>query len=405
MSLKPFRMAIIFFFLAGCLPPSSKEPPPPGKIFLSLEKEPLFPIIDDSDKNSLLQAIKNSLTYLEKKISTPDLPGGLSSPLENITLRKTYSSLALFKEILSITAAEDDFTRKIHEKFILKEAGNGSKQAPIQLTGYFEPIIEGSLERRGDYQYPIYRRPDDLIEIPDNNLPGSNKGIQIGRLEKGELTPYYSRQEIDGQGALKGKGYELAWLKDPWERFILHVQGSGQIRLPDGKILRVGFAASNGRPYRSIGRYLVENGFLPEAELSLGRVKEYLQKNPGRKEEIFNVNERYIFFRPLAFSNQETDGPLGALGFSLTAGRSIATDHSVYPSGALAYLVSQQPIIDDKGKVVGKKPLRRFVLNQDTGAAMKGPGRIDLFCGSGDKAGLLAGEMREEGKIYLLSVK
>jgi membrane-bound lytic murein transglycosylase A len=200
---------------------------------------------------------------------------------------------------------------------------------------------------------------------------------------------------------LKGRGYELAWLKNAWERFVLHVQGSGQIRLPDGKTLRVGFAASNGRPYRAIGRVLVERGFLPENELSLRRVKEFLQQNPERVEETFNANERYIFFR--FFSGEE--GPIGALGFPLTPGRSIATDRAISPPGGLAYLIAQQPLFDEAGRLKGKVTLRRFVLNQDTGAAMKGPGRVDLFCGSGEKAGMAAGEMREEGRIYFLQVK
>jgi membrane-bound lytic murein transglycosylase A len=163
----------------------------------------------------------------------------------------------------------------------------------------------------------------------------------------------------------------------------------------------VGFAASNGRPYRAIGRVLVERGFLPENELSLRRVKEFLQQNPERVEETFNANERYIFFR--FFSGEE--GPIGALGFPLIPGRSIATDRAIFPPGGLAYLIAQQPLFDEAGRLKGKVTLRRFVLNQDTGAAMKGPGRVDLFCGSGEKAGMAAGEMREEGRIYFLQVK
>jgi membrane-bound lytic murein transglycosylase A len=163
----------------------------------------------------------------------------------------------------------------------------------------------------------------------------------------------------------------------------------------------VGFAASNGRPYRSIGRVLVEQGFLAEQELSLWRVKEYLRQHPEQLEETFNANERYIFFRFLPGK----EGPIGALGFPLTSGRSIATDHSIFPGGALAYIISAQPVFDEAGKLMGKKTLRRFVLNQDTGAAMKGPGRVDLFIGSGEQAGMAAGEMREEGKIYFLQAK
>jgi membrane-bound lytic murein transglycosylase A len=170
-------------------------------------------------------------------------------------------------------------------------------------------------------------------------------------------------------------------------------------------MLRVGFAISNGRPYRGIGRYLVEQGLIAEQELSLRRVRELLQKHPEWMEEIFNINQRYIFFRSLPLSTRIDGGPIGALSVPLTAGRSIATDYSIFPPGALAYLISRQPVFDDQGKMIGRKSLRRFVLNQDTGAAMKGPARVDLFCGSGDKAGWVAGEMREEGKIYFLLAK
>jgi membrane-bound lytic murein transglycosylase A len=200
---------------------------------------------------------------------------------------------------------------------------------------------------------------------------------------------------------LQGRGLERVWLRDAWERFVLHIQGSGRVRLPDGRAIRVGYAASNGRPYRAIGRYLREQGYLQEKEISMERIGAFLQSNPGRAEEILSINERYIFFRLLA----DSEGPLGALGVPLTPGRSIATDLTLFPPGALAYLVSRQPELDESGKLTGWKELRRFVLNQDAGGAILGPGRVDLFFGSGDRAGRAAGEMKEEGKIYFLLAK
>ena len=220
-----------------------------------------------------------------------------------------------------------------------------------------------------------------------------------GGWKRENFVPYYSREEIDSRGALLGKGYELAWLKDPWERFVLHIQGSGQIRTPEGKIFRVGFAGSNGRPYRGVGQYLVQSGYFPEQDLSLRRVRQFLVENPEKAEEILNRNERYIFFRSI----ETGEGPYGSLGVSLTAGRSIATDHRLYPQGALAYLIARRPVLNGGGKTVTKSPLRRFVLNQDTGAAMKGCCRVDFFWGTGERAGLMAGELREEGKIYFLT--
>jgi membrane-bound lytic murein transglycosylase A len=393
---KSFSAGIFFLFLFGCAVPAPKAPFPGKGVWLPRGKESVAIFTDDHERGSLREALENSLAYLGKKNSS-----GYGKDL--FTPEKVRYSLALFLEILLRTPDPAEFARRIQENFFLWEPAREGQGKTVLLTGYFEPIISGSLEPRGEYCFPIYCRPKDLIEVtPGNSSSGQTVEKRLGRMEGGMVVPYFSRWEIDCQGVLQGKGYELVWLKDPWERFILHVQGSGQVRLPDGKILRVGFAGSNGRPYRSIGRYLVTQGFLNEEELSLGRVKAFLQKYPQKMEEVFNHNERYIFFRLISPAGGGQGGPLGALDVPLTAGRSIATDLSIFPPGALAYLISRQPVFDENGKMVGRKNIRRFVLNQDTGAAMKGPARVDLFCGSGENAGWVAGGMREEAEIYWL---
>jgi membrane-bound lytic murein transglycosylase A len=397
--LKAFIAGIIFLSLLDLLAPISKAPICLGEPILFKQREIIHPLADDADKSSLQTAVERSLSHLAKYISASPPP----EPLSNFFMpERTYRSLALFREILISASAEGEFERRVRECFTFWEATREGKANPTLLTGYYEPIVEGNLEPGGEYLYPIYRRPDDLVELMSKELSSEGRGVKrVVRVEKGQAIPYYSRQEIDGQGALRGKGYELAWVKDPWERFLLHVQGSGQIRLPRGETRRVGFSGSNGRPYRSIGRYLIDRGFLAEKPLSLSRVKEFLRQNPERVAETFNANERYIFFRFVPGK----EGPIGALGFPLTAGRSIATDRAVFPQGALAYLIAQQPIFDEAGRLIGRKTLRRFVLNQDTGAAMKGPERVDLFFGSGEQAGMAAGEMCEEGKIYFLQTR
>ncbi len=378
MRLKVFIAGIIFLSLLGLLVPISQAPLCSGETILFKQREIILPLADDADKSSLQTAIERSLGHLGKNISANNSAIRPPIPENNFfTPERISRSLALFREILLSASDEGEFERRVRECFTFWEANREGKPNSTLLTGYYEPIIDGNLEPGGEYLYPIYRRPDDLA------------------------LPYYSRQEIDDRGALRGKGYELAWLKDPWERFLLHVQGSGQIRLPKGEIRRVGFSGSNGRPYRSIGRYLVDRGFLAEKPLSLSWVKEFLQQNPEKVAETFNANERYIFFRFVPGK----EGPIGALGFPLTAGRSIATDQAIFPKGGLAYLVAQQPIFDEAGRLQGRKTLRRFVLNQDTGVAMKGPERVDLFCGSGEQAGRTAGEMCEEGKIYFLQTR
>ena len=403
MRLRAFFAAIVLLPLLACLPPISREAGPPEKPVLFQEIELISPLTDDADRSSLRAAVERSLAYLALKNSAGDSRSTQPGPLGDLfTPEKTHRSLTLFHEILLSASDEDDFEKKMRENFTFWEATKEGQKKPFLLTGYYEPIMEGNTEPGGEYLYPIYRRPDDLVEVTSGGLFVQEwEKKQIVRIENGQAIPYYSRREIDCQGVLQGRGYELAWLKSAWERFVLHVQGSGQIRLPDGKTLRVGFAASNGRPYRGIGRVLVERGFLDENELSLRRVKEFLQQNPERVEETLNANERYIFFR--FFSGKE--GPIGALGFPLTPGRSVATDRAIFPPGGLAYLIAQRPVFDEAGRLKGKMTLRRFVLNQDTGAAMKGPGRVDLFCGSGEEAGMAAGEMREAGKIYFLQAK
>jgi membrane-bound lytic murein transglycosylase A len=348
-------------------------------------------LVDDSSRESLLVSLEKSLEYLRRGKSGEHEPGPESEKFSPENIART---LLLCKELMGNASYDGEMDRKIRENFHFWELSRGNSSNIILLTGYYEPILEGSLEPGGEYRYPLYRRPHDLVDLPADGLYPR----RIARLENGREVPYYSRREIDTEGVLHGKGIDLLWLKDPWERFVLHIQGSGQVRLPDGSTIRVGYAASNGRPYRPIGRYLIDQGFLTEKEISMERIRDFMRSDPARAEEIFHYNERYIFFRLLP----DSEGPQGALGVPLTPGRSVAMDLGIFPPGALAYLVSRQPDLDESGKVLGWKPLRRFVLNQDTGGAIKGPGRVDLFFGTGERAGWAAGEMREEGRIYLL---
>lgn len=353
---------------------------------------------DDGDQSSLIQAVENSLNYMEIKISS--LKAREDSPHKTALLNSFQSSqktLQHFYKIIKKDLSASEFAQRIKKGFFSQEVS----KKEVLLTGYFEPIFFGSLRKEAEFKYPIYRPPDDLVEIKK----GINSEKKFGRLVKGRLVPYYSREEIDKKGVLQGRGYEIIWLKDPWERFILHVQGSGRIKLLDGQVYAVKYIANNGRPYRSIGQYLVKRGFIEEKELSLRKVKEFFLKNPHLMEDFLNLNERYIFFHAFSLKNREWQGPKGALDIPLVPGRSIATDHSIFPPGGLFYLVSTLPLIDEFGQVRGRKKINRFVLNQDKGAAMKGCSRIDLFMGSGEEAGLIAGEMNEEGKIYLLKVK
>jgi membrane-bound lytic murein transglycosylase A len=209
----------------------------------------------------------------------------------------------------------------------------------------------------------------------------------------GQLIPYFSREEIDGQGVLEGKGYELVWVDDPVARFFLHIQGSGQVQLPDGSHLRIGYAAANGKPYRSVGKVLLEQGKLRPGEASALAIRQYLYAHPEEQEPLFFLNPRYIFFQ------QTFDGPYGSLGVPLTPGRSIAVDAKIYPAGAVGFMRSRRPQVDTQGQVTWQE-FSRFVLFQDSGAAITGWERADLFWGSDERGE--AGYMAEEGEMYLL---
>jgi membrane-bound lytic murein transglycosylase A len=400
LSVRTAAALILFLSILGCMARTAREPSRPAEIYIFRQTN-IPSLTDDGEREVLLGAADRSLAYLAKKNSGGKFRGISPGHATGIFAEeKILRSLTLFKEIAASGCGPGEFESRVQENFTVWEIASDGYPKPVLLTGYYEPLLEGRLEPAGEFQYPIYRRPDDLIEeISGEPSKGGKK--RVFRMERGQDCPYYSRREIDREGALQGKGLEIVWLRNSWDRFVLHIQGSGQVRLPDGKTLRVGFAGSNGRPYRSIGRYLIDQGFLAEKEISLGRVKDFLERNPALAEEIYCVNERYIFFRTLS----EPDGPVGALGVPLTPGRSVATDPAIFPQGALGFLVSRQPVLDLSGKRVAWKPLRRFVFNQDTGAAIQGPSRVDLFLGSGEEAGEAAGQMKEEGRLYLLIAK
>jgi membrane-bound lytic murein transglycosylase A len=252
----------------------------------------------------------------------------------------------------------------------------------LLLTAYYEPELAARLAPEPPFRHPLYARPPDLVEAEPRELDRACACRRLaGRLEGGRLRPYPTRAEIDA-GALAGRGLEIAWAADPIDVFTLHVQGSGRLRLEDGKLLGIRYAGTNGRPYRSIGRALAERGMLSPGHTALPDIRHALESlSPEEQAAVLGANERYTFFQ-LA-----EGGAVGSLGVELTPERSVATDPRLVPPGALAYLVTPS--------------LRRFVVSQDVGAAVKGA-HADLFLGAGAEAGARAGTMREHGTLYLL---
>ncbi len=259
------------------------------------------------------------------------------------------------------------------------------------VTGYYEPLLQGSRQRAPRFNFPVHGVPDNLLTIELGDLFPELKGKRVrGRIEGNKVVPYWARGEILAQQErLPAK--TLAWVDDPIELFFLQIQGSGRIRLADGSVMRVNYADQNGHPYRSIGRLLVERGDLKLEEASMQGIQAWARANPDRLNELLNSNPSYVFFREMPASD---DGPIGALGVPLTAERSIAIDPRSIPLGAPVFLATTRPN--------SSQPLNRLVMAQDTGGAIRGAVRVDFFWGFGKDAGALAGRMKQNGRVWVL---
>lgn len=389
------RCLIIFVFLfSGCGVKAVKTVPVPlaerktPELTVSKEipflelvsRESIPSLLDDLDRDSLNQAIERSLQYL-KRLRDVDVVffGNRQS-----TVKEMKETLIAFRDIMQEPEPDKAKEEKIKGTFDFYQSRGDDGKGRVIFTGYYEPILEGSFQKTERYRYPIYRTPEETVVA--------------GRVSGGEVIPHYKRAEIDESGVLAGRNLEILWVDDFVDLFFLHIQGSGKIRLPDGRLIQVGYAQSNGYPYRSIADYLLEKGKITRAEQSLQAIKKYLREHPEDMATVFNYNERYVFFRLVE------GGPFSALGIPVTARRTIASDHDFFPKGALALIRARKPLID-KGAIVSWVPFSRFVLNQDVGNAIKGPGRIDLFCGSGEEAAAVAGKLKEAGELFFLIKK
>ncbi len=368
--------ALLFLSLAGCAVRDVQPVKgPEAGALVQLSGGDIPVLADDLDAESLDTAIARSLEYLDKRKAA-----GFSAGDCDYTAADVREGLLGFREIVRTSATAEDRIKRIRDGFDVYKASGSDGKGAVLFTGYYEPVLNGSLEATDRYRYPIYRAPTDL---PAN----------------GTAAPYISRREIDGGQALAGRGLEIAWVDDPVALFSLHIQGSGRIRLPDGRMLQVSFARSNNRPFRGIGRYMVEKGIITPQDLSDRSIRKYLREHPDEQADIFFYNERYIFFRIVG------NGPVGALGVTVTGGRTIAVDPVIYPQAGLAFIRLRKPVLNKENGRNDWVPFSRFVLAQDVGAAIKGPGRIDLFCGGGDEAELVAGSLKEKGELYFLVKK
>ncbi len=268
------------------------------------------------------------------------------------------------------------------------------------LTGYFEPEVRGSRVRAPGFEVPVYRRPDDLVtDGGRTNATQDDKRLEaMRRTANGQLVPFYTRAEIEA-GALDNRGLELIWLADPVDAFFIHVQGSARVRLTDGSTMRLAFAAKNGQPYTSIGRVLVDRNEIPEGEVSMQSIRDWFARNPARIAEITDRNKSYIFFRELPGGDPSL-GPVGAQGLALTAMRSLAVDRNFHQLGTPFWISGTLPGVNG-----ADQPYSQLMIAQDTGSAILGAARGDIFFGSGDEAGRRAGLTQHRADFFMLLPK
>lgn len=321
-----------------------------------------------------------------------DLAPALQSFLDSCkTLKQAPWLDACADAAKQIGTGRDGLKRFFETRFVPYQVVNADGSREGVVTGYYEPLLKGSRRKSKAYPWPLYGVPDDLVDVELDTPAETKNGRLRGRLENRKLVPYYTREEI-GQREKQFSRYVLLWIADPIELFFLHVQGSGRIELEDGSHLRVAYADTNGHPYKSIGRWLVDKGELKLDQASMDGIKAWARANPSRLNELLNVNPSYIFFR--IAGDASGDGPQGSLGVPLTPGRSIAVDPRSVPLGAPVWLATTQPN--------SPKPLNRLVNAQDTGSAIKGGVRADYFWGFGAEAGVAAGRMRQSGTMWVL---
>ncbi|MEO1069596.1 MAG: MltA domain-containing protein [Cyanobacteria bacterium J06638_6] len=351
------------------------RPVPPGE-----DDEIWVELALPSDRPALLQAIQHSLTYLATPKAATDYQ---DYPIPGITRDRVWRSLQRLRQLITHSPDDQALRSALGREFVLYESIGADGEGTVAYTGYFEPQYRASAVPTAEYRYPLYRRPPTLESWPQ---------------------PHPTRLELEGSDGLSSgqgplAGLELVWLASRLEAFLVQVQGSAKLELTDGSVMSVGYAGRTEYPYTSIGRALVNDGKIASDDLSLPNLLAYFEANPEALDHYLPLNERFIFFR-----EGGSGPPTGSLSVPVTAGYSIATDKSLLPPGAIAAIQLPLPHQTAQGSWANR-PITRLVLDQDTGGAIIGPGRVDLFIGSGAAAGELAGRINTPGRLYYLLLR
>lgn len=390
-------LALALTLLAtGCVPITAERPPlePPALDIAPARELPQF--ADDMDYDGLATAIAHSLTFLSR------LPDDRRFRFGETTYDKPHMtrSLTLFRDFIADRPDREQLNRFIRDHYLVYRSMGRPPNDDVLFTGYFEPLYPGRLTPSPDYAVPVYGLPQDLVTVNLAEFSPEWAGKRlVGRVAERRLVPYYTRKEIQRDGALREKAPVIAWMRDPVDLYFIQVQGSGRIQTPEGQRISLLYAAQNGYTADLVGRHLIRENKVPVEEMSMQRIRRYFREHPEDVEPMLLQDPSFVFFRI------GDTGPLGSLGVEVTPGRSIATDRRIFPDGALAFIDTRKPLVTGQREIGQWAPLKRFVLNQDTGGAIKGAGRADLFWGSGEYAETAAGHLKHPGDLYFLVLK
>jgi membrane-bound lytic murein transglycosylase A len=381
---------VVVVVLGGCARKPIKAPTE------ALRKVRPVPIRDDGDRVTLLESLRLDEVRLRNK---------------GVTLRKgteTVEGARYADAVASLLAALEqdmngDLDAMVRARFEFHEVYGDKEWGDVLVTGYYEPLLDGRLQEEGKFTQPLLRRPDDLVEVVADKFPGLKEFAPLrGRVEvdatgRKRLLPYYTREEIQRFPKKERDRLALAWV-DPFEAFVMQVQGSGTVLLPDGDRVRLGYADQNGHKYEPLGKFLVD--VLPPDQRTMPHIEAFWRQQPREKQEkLLNQNPSYVFF-------EKRDGaPMTAFKLPAIAERTIATDRRYYSKGVLAYLETEIPVEGSDPRAPVWKKVGRLVVDSDVGGAIRGPGRVDFFFGSGKDAGNRAGIMKQRGRLYYLFPK
>ncbi|WP_154655431.1 murein transglycosylase A [Maridesulfovibrio hydrothermalis] len=380
---------MVAFIVSGCATrTSTRIPATPVKDFVKIDSSQVKGLINrvyaqsgsDFSWMDLQKGVEYNLKYLSRKSGNKVAARYGKTEITWEMLRRTN------EEFLDILPRLETSPELLEENFVWFELSPRTL-----LTGYYEPYLEASLTPDPAYPYPLYSVPSDLKKLDLGKFHHRWKGQQLlYRVENEKVMPYHDREAIDFNGALEGQGLEVAWVKDLVDVFILQIQGSGRLILPDGTVKHVLYAGKNGLKYVSLGKVLIQRGLLSKEGMSMQKIRSFLKENPQYVEDLLKTNPSYVFFRI------DDEGPFGSMNAPLTPMISVATDSKVLPLGTLALLTTRLPEQGEKGKT----PFAGIVMAQDRGGAIKGT-RVDLFCGSGSDAEFLAGHLTSWSHIYV----